>query len=468
MRLKFISILASWLMFALAGIFPCSAVNVIPYPQSVEMTDVVFNKKKIDKVKYVTDKEMPSEAYELCIKKSGVVIKVSDDKGRFYALQTLKQLAEAEVMYCGVIKDEPRFPWRGFMLDESRHFHGKEKVKMLLDMMARYKLNRFHWHLSDDQGWRIEIKAFPNLTTVGGIGCNTDANAPAKFYTQDEVREILAYAAERHIEVIPEIDMPGHTTAFTKVFPQLNGKNRTVNPGKEETYAVLKTIYGELAELFPGRYIHTGGDEVNKNGWNDLPEVKALMEKENLKSLGEVEEFFCRRLADIVTATGKNVVAWDDLIDCGTKPDGKVMLWWHTEHPEFLQQGADRGFDMVVCPDRPFYLDFVQDKNDKVGHLVGRFTNYMQQIYEFGIMDNPRVIGVQSNLWSERVVTPKRIDYMVFPRLLALAEKGWTWARNLDYQGFLKRLENEYKYMDAKGIYYYDFRNKNNHPEPER
>ena len=195
MRLKFMSILASWLMFALAGILPCSAVNVIPYPQSVEMTDVVFNKKKIDKVKYVTDNEMPSEAYELCIKKSGVVIKASDDKGRFYALQTLKQLAEAEVMYCGVIKDEPRFPWRGFMLDESRHFHGKEKVKMLLDMMARYKLNRFHWHLSDDQGWRIEIKAFPNLTTVGGIGCNTDANAPAKFYTQDEVREILAYAA---------------------------------------------------------------------------------------------------------------------------------------------------------------------------------------------------------------------------------------------------------------------------------
>ena len=268
--------------------------------------------------------------------------------------------------------------------------------------------------------------------------------------------------------MIPEIDMPGHTTAFTKVFPQLDGKNRTVNPGKEETYATLKTIYGELAELFPGRYIHTGGDEVNKNGWSELPEVKALMEKENLKSLGEVEEFFCRRLADIVTATGKNVVAWDDLIDCGTNPDGKVMLWWHTEHPEFLKEGADRGFNMVVCPDRPFYLDFVQDKDDKVGHLVGRFTNYMQQIYEFGIMDNPRVIGVQSNLWSERVVTPKRIDYMVFPRLLALAEKGWTWARNLDYQGFLKRLENEYKYMDAKGIYYYDFRNKNNHPEPER
>lgn len=469
MQLKFISLLTAWLLLTFVGITPCKAVNIIPYPQSAEMTDVVFNKAKINKIKYIKAKDIPAEAYELHIKKSGIVIKASDEAGRFYALQSLNQLAEEETMYCGVIKDEPRFKWRGFMLDEARHFFGKEQVKQVLDMMARYKLNRFHWHLSDDQAWRIEIKAFPELTTVGGIGSYSDSKAPAKYYTQDEIREILAYAAERHIEVIPEIDMPGHASAFNRVMPALKGNDRTVNPGKEETYATLKTIYSELAGLFPGRYIHIGGDEVNKNGWDNLPEVKALMEKEGLKSLNEVEEYFCRRLADIITSLGKNVVAWDDLIDSGTSPEGKVMLWWHTEHPEFLGQGADKGFDMVVCPDRPFYLDFVQDPDDKEGHLVWiKAVNYMKEIYEYKIEDNPKVIGVQSNLWSERVITNPRREYMIYPRILALAEKAWSLDSNIDYSAFLKRVEKEYKYLDSKDIFYYDFRNPERHPEPKR
>ena len=469
MQLKFISLLTAWLLLTFVVITPCKAVNIIPYPQSAEMTDVVFNKAKINKIKYVKAKDMPAEAYELHIKKSGIVIKAADDAGRFYALQSLNQLAEEETMYCGVIKDEPRFKWRGFMLDEARHFFGKEQVKQVLDMMARYKLNRFHWHLSDDQAWRIEIKAFPELTTVGGIGCYSDSKAPARFYTQDEIREILAYAAERHIEVIPEIDMPGHASAFNRVMPALKGNDRTVNPGKEETYSTLKAIYSELADLFPGRYIHIGGDEVNKNGWDKLPEVKVLMEKEGLKSLNEVEEYFCRRLADIITSLDKNVVAWDDLIDSGTSPEGKVMLWWHTEHPEFLGQGADKGFDMVVCPDRPFYLDFVQDPDDKEGHLVWiKAVNYMKEIYEYKIEDNPKVIGVQSNLWSERVITHPRREYMIYPRILALAEKAWSLDSNIDYSAFLKRVEKEYKYLDSKDIFYYDFRNPERHPEPKR
>ena len=469
MRLRIISTLMAWVVLALVGILPCAAVDIVPYPQSVKMTDAVFNKEKIDKVKYVTDKELPAEAYELQILKNGIVVKSSDDAGRFYALQTLNQLAEDEVMYCGVIRDVPRFQWRGFMLDEARHFFGKEQVMRVLDIMARYKLNRFHWHLSDNQGWRVEIKAFPQLTTVGGIGCNTDANATAKFYTQDEIREVIAYASERHIEVIPEIDMPGHASAFVRAMPHLDGKHQTVNPAKEETFAVLKTIYQELADLFPGRYLHIGGDEVIKAGWESLPEVQELVKKENYQSMSEVEEHFCRRLADIITETGKNVVAWDDLIDSGTSPDGKVMLWWHTDFPKFLTEGADKGFDMVVCPDMPFYLDFVQDSNDKVGHLVDRKCyNYMKQIYEYGILDNPRVIGVQSNLWTEKVVTTERMEYMIFPRLIALAEKGWTDSRNMDYSSFLKRMEKQYRHLDKLGVYYYDGRDTSRHPEPQR
>lgn len=469
MRLNFISLLTLWVLLTIVCVMPCKAVNIIPYPESVELTQEVFNKEKINKVKFIKDKKLSAEAYELQLKRNGLVVKSSSEVGRFYALQTLKQLGEQEVIYCGVIKDQPRFSWRGFMLDEARHFFGKDKVFKVLDMMARYKLNRFHWHLSDDQGWRVEIKAYPELTTKGGIGCHSDSKAPAKYYTQQDIREILAYAAERHIEVIPEIDMPGHASAFIRVMPHLNGKSNTVNPGKDETYATLKTIYTELAKLFPGRYIHIGGDEVSKRGWNDLSEVKSLMEKENLKSMNEVEEYFCRRLADIVTSTGKNVVAWDDLIDSGTSPEGKVMLWWHTDHPEFLMQGVDKGFDMVVCPDRPFYLDFVQDPAHKHGHLVWRgAVNYMKEIYEYKIADNPKIIGVQSNLWTERVITPTRVDFMLYPRIMALAEKAWSQSKNMDYSAFTKRVEKEYKYLDSIGAYYYDFRNPSHHPEPQK
>ena len=467
MKLK--SLLLAIILFVSIGIIPCAAANIIPYPQYVEMSDVVFNKAKLHKVKYVKDKKMSPEAYELQIKKNRIIIKSADTAGRFYAEQTLAQLAADEVMYCGVIKDEPRFKWRGLMLDESRHFFGKEQVLTLLDLMGRYKLNRFHWHLSDDQGWRVEIKAYPNLTKVGGIGCNTDRNAPAKFYTQDEIREILAYAAERHIMVIPEIDMPGHASAFVKVFPEFDGKHRTVNPANEKLYEVLGNIYKELADLFPGEYIHIGGDEVYKGGWHDLPCIKEFMEKEGLKSMEEIEEYFGRRLSDTIVANGKNVVAWDDLIDSGTSPEGKVMLWWRSEQPELLKKGIDNGFNMVVCPDGPFYLDYVQDIKDKVGHLVDRqWVNEMKEIYEYDILESPKVIGTQSNIWTEKVVTTDRLEYMIFPRLIALSEKAWTKNENMNYRNFLKRLENEYKYLDSINIYYYDFREDKRRKEPQK
>lgn len=467
MKLK--SLLASLMLVALMGIVPCKAVDIIPYPQSVEMTEVAFDKANLANVKYKKDKKMAPEAYELEIKKNGIVIKSSTDAGRFYAEQSLKQLADDAVMYCGVIKDDPRYPWRGLMLDESRHFFGKQEVFRILDLMARYKLNRFHWHLSDDQGWRVEIKAYPNLTTVGGIGCNTDRNAPAKFYTQDEIREIVAYAAERHITVIPEIDMPGHAMAFVKVFPEFDGKNHTVNPANEKLYEVLSTIYGELAELFPGNYLHIGGDEVSKRAWNELPGMKELMTKENLNNVNEVEKYFGRRLSDIIISKGKRVVAWDDLISSGTNPEGKTVMWWRSDQPKLLQEGADKGFDVIICPDGPFYLDYVQDIRDQVGHLVHRqWVNEMKEIYEYEMLEHPNVIGAQSNIWTEKVVTTERLEYMIFPRLIALAEKAWTRTENLNYDCFLKRLAREYTFLDTYSLYYYDFREGMRRVEPRR
>ena len=467
MRLKLISYTIALVLSFFANISLFAGVPVIPAPNSAEMTEKTFNKKNLDRIKYVKAKNLPAEAYELRIRKNRIVVRSSDDAGKFYALQTLKQLAEADVMHCGVIKDAPRYEWRGFMLDEARHFHGKEQVKEILDLMARYKLNRFHWHLSDDQGWRVEIKAYPELCSVGGIGCYSDANAPARFYTQDEIREIVAYAAERHIEVIPEIDMPGHATAFTKAFPQLAAGTRTVNPADENLYVVLETVIRELADLFPGRYIHIGGDEVSTRGWRELPEMAAFMEKNGIGSYDDTQKYFERRLSAIVTAAGKVPIVWDDAIDSGLNKDKAVIHWWRADHPESLEKALKAGYQTVISPWDPFYLDYIQDVKCKEGHLAWeQRANCLDEIYGYGVSDDQSVMGVQANLWTERVRTGERLGYMVFPRLIALAERAWTRQENLDYPDFLKRLENEFRYLDSINVYYYDFRDFDHHPEP--
>ena len=467
MKSVVIHVLASVALVLCSSLGVFASVPVIPAPVSAEMTETVFNKKNIDKVKFVKVKDMPAEAYELHIGAKKIIVKASDDAGRFYALQTLKQLAEADVMYCGVIKDEPRYEWRGFMLDEARHFFGKERVMEILDLMARYKLNRFHWHLSDDQGWRVEIKAYPELCTKGGIGCYSDKNAPAKYYTQDEVREIVAYAAERHIEVIPEIDMPGHATAFSNVFPELSAGHRTVNPADPQLYVVLETIMKELADLFPGRYIHIGGDEVSTRGWRELPEMKKFMEENNIDTYEHIQKYFEKRLSEIVSKTGKTVIAWDDVLSGEMDKDKTVIHWWRSDHQWALDKSLANGHKTIISPWQAFYLDYVQNPNCKEGHLVWKgAVNAMRTIYEYDVIDNPLVIGLQANLWTERVRTRERLDYMIFPRLIALAERAWTSDANLQYDDFLKRLENEYKYLDSIKVYYYDFRDFGRHPEP--
>ena len=443
------------------------AVNVIPIPQSVQMTDKIFNKDYLNNILYRQDLNLPSESYEIHIDKFLILIKYSDESGRFYAHKTLEQLAADDFMYCGVIKDAPRYQWRGLMLDEARHFFGKEKVKELLDLMSRYKLNRFHWHLSDNQGWRIEIKAYPELCTVGGIGCHSNRKAPAKYYTQEEIREIIEYAAERHIEIIPEIDMPGHARAFGKVFSHLYTGHSIVNPSKEELYVVLETIMKELADLFPGRYIHIGGDEVSTEGWQKSSEINSFMKKENIKSYGDIQKYFEQRYSEIVRNTGKIVIAWDEVIFDKLDPDNTIIQWWRGERPEDLKKALEMGYKAVICPWNAFYLDYVQDKRCKYGHLVSlRLYNTLKKLYEYKFPDNSGVLGVQANLWTEYISTENRFDYTLFPRAIATAEKAWSSNENINYNDFLTRLYKEYTYLDTLGIYYYDIRNHYAHPEP--
>lgn len=441
-------ILSLWACTCLPAQVPVS-VPVIPAPQEAHMTDKSFNKKYLDRIQYDRDLTLPAEAYVLEIKKNRIVVRSSDEAGRFYAQQTLAQLSSADVMYCGEIKDAPRYEWRGFMLDEARHFFGKEQVKEILDLMARYKLNRFHWHLSDDQGWRVEIKAYPELTKIGAVGDYTDANAEAKYYTQDDIREIVAYAAERHIEVIPEIDMPGHASAFNRTFPDLAFGSRTVNPENEKLYEVLNQIIKELADIFPGRYLHIGGDEVSGEGWK------------------ERQKGFELRHSAAVRAAGKTPIVWDDAIDSDLDPETTIIHWWRADHPESLQKSLENNYQTIISPWDPFYLDYIQDARCKEGHLAWKqYVNGLDEIYNYPLSADEHIIGVQANLWTERVVTSDRLDYMVFPRLIALAEKAWS--SSLDYNDFLQRLETEFKYLDSHGVYYYDPKSFSHHPEPVR
>jgi hexosaminidase len=376
------------------------------------------------------------------------------------------------------IEDAPRFGWRGFMLDESRQFFGRQKVKELLDYMAMYKLNRFHWHLTDTPGWRIEIKKYPKLTTIGAIGNQTDKDAPAAYYTQEDIKEIVDYAAQRFITVVPEIDMPGHAAAAARAYPEISGGGSvkhpdfTFNPGSEKTYQFLTDILTEVAALFPSEWIHYGGDEVHfaNKQWLDIPEVKELMAKENLKDLTEVEFYFNRRMAKVIEGLGRKTVAWDEVVNAGLDKDQSVVMWWRHNMPDALQAAFDKGFEVVLCPRIPCYFDFVQDDSHKVGRRWKGFAS-LDLTYKFpaGLKINEQqVAGMQANLWSEKVATSERFDFMTWPRLQALSEAAWTQEKSKDYDQFLTRLKVHLPYMKARGVYFFNPFDKTEHPEPAR
>ena len=263
--------------------------------------------------------------------------------------------------------------------------------------------------------------------------------------------------------------MPGHTVAFTKAFPELDAGYHTVNVANPKLYVVLETVIKELADLFPGRYIHIGGDEVSRKGWRSLPEMPEFMEKNDIASYDDIQTYFEVRFSEIIAKTGKIAIAWDDVINGDMNKDNTILQWWQSDRPENLAKSLEYGYKTIFCPWGTHYLDYVQDDRCKEGQLVERgCVNYMRGIYDYKYVDSPLVMGAQVNLWTERVVTDERFGYMVFPRLIALAENTWTEDANRDYEDFLDRLAKEYDYLDSIGVYYYDFRNFDAHPEPFR
>lgn len=495
-------------------------VNVIPYPQMVELSEGIctvsqfkrlsFDSSLKSEACYLADKlsvhgvnltmkedcrpaartillqvddSLPSEGYVLKVGNRGITVAGGSEAGVFYAIQTMLQQIDAGELRCGTIIDSPRYAWRGLMLDEARHFFGIERVKQIIDMMAYYKLNKFHWHLTDASGWRLEINSWPLLTTVGGIGSHSDPHSPAAFYTQAQIREIINYAAIRHIEVIPEIDMPGHASAATKAYPQFSGGGRsqdrdgfTFNVGKEETYSFLTDVLKEVKSLFPSEYLHIGGDEVSHGNseWKTDEHIQGLIQKHDLKDIQGAERYFMQRMIDTVKVLDRKVIAWDEIIEHDVDINNTVVMWWRHNKPDFLVKSLSDGFTTILCPRHPMYFDFKQHDTHKLGPKW-KVVNTSESIYSFpdstidplGLDDQQlkKIEGIQANIWTEYIHNDERFDYMVYPRICFFAESAWTNKENKDYDSFTERMENAYKLFDSMNIYYFDVRDPERRPE---
>lgn len=412
-----------------------------------------------------------AEGYTLRVQDKGVLVAGAGPEGVFNGIISLLQLAaQWPVTEKGVkvdgwqITDQPRYAWRGLLLDESRHFFGKEKVKELLDWMAYYKLNRFHWHLTDVPGWRLEIRKYPKLTTVGGTGNHSDSTAPARYYTQEDIREIVAYARERYIDIIPEIDMPGHARAANRAYPEFSGGGSkrfphfTFNPGKEATYQYLANILKETDTLFPSQMVHLGGDEVSFGNiaWDTDTGIQQLMQRQRLPDKKAVELYFLQRMADTLFRYNNKVLAWDEAAGASLPPGKTIICWWRQEHPEQLDLALKKGYSVVLCPRLPLYFDFVQDSAHKMGRKwKNREINTLESVYAFSPPQNRQVLGIQACLWSEVIASGSRLDYMLFPRICALAEVAWTNGKK-DFPQFSERVKAHIAQYKQQGIYYYD------------
>lgn len=445
------------------------------------------------------------EGYELTVTPNAVVIRAPTQAGLFYGMETLRQLLPPEIfssnvvaaadwpVRCVRIQDWPRFPWRGVMLDVSRHFYNKAEVEKILDEMALHKLNRFHWHLVDDQGWRIEIKKYPRLTQVGawrhesdfeppnrGINAKPDWTQPSAdkfgpdgryggFYTQDDIREVVAYAAARHILIIPEIEMPGHSSAALAAYPQyscfggpystdnyLNAHPGIYDPAKEGTFKFLDGVLSEVFKLFPGPYVHIGGDEVQKSSWRNSPDCQALMKREGLKNEEELQSYFIKRMEKYVNAHHKTLIGWSEILQGGLAKNAVVMDWIGGG-----REAASAGHDVVMTPTAYCYLDHYQATNHATEpRAIGGYLS-LHKVYSFDPVptnlppeDVSHVLGAQGNLWTEYVEALPHAEFMIFPRACALAEVTWSSKESHNWDDFVSRLQVDEERMDQWDVNY--------------
>jgi hexosaminidase len=450
----------------------------------------------------ITLREKPGmgpEAYTLDASATGVVITASGEAGAFYGLETLKQLLPPDIFRDAPmpkvqwtvpavhIEDAPRFTWRGAHLDVGRHFMPKEFVKKYIDLLARHKLNRFHWHLTEDQGWRIEIKKYPRLTEVGSCRNQTlvgayqsdpkkrvfDGKKHCGFFTQDDIREVVAYAAERMITVVPEIEMPGHSQAAVYAYPQLSSSPDTApNPGVLEIWGVspfiinptdanvafMQDVLTEVLDLFPSPWIHIGGDEAIKDQWKANPQIQARIKELGLKDEHELQSWFIRQMDTFLTRKGRRMIGWDEILEGGLAEGATVMSWRGTAGGI---AAAKANHDVVMTPGSHTYFDHYQSR-DRAGEpiAIGGFTP-IDSAYAFEPVpgeltaeQQKHILGAQAQLWTEYILDAKHVEYMAYPRLTALSEGLWSQKARKDFGNFMQRLPEHLKRLDAMDVNY--------------
>ena len=447
------------------------------------------------------------EGYTLAITYNQITISGKTSKGVFYGIQTLRQIissdTEVTTIPAVIIKDNPRFEYRGMHLDVARHFFPVDFVKKYIDLIAMHKMNTFHWHLTDDQGWRIEIKKYPKLTEVGAWrngtiighhpGTGNDETKYGGFYTQDEIKEVVTYAADNHVRVIPEIELPGHASAaiaaypFLSCFPneptkvtadmgskagkelQTTGTPKIVQEtwgifddvfcaGNEETFQFLEDVLAEVITLFSSEYIHIGGDECPKSNWKRCPSCQKRMKNNNLKDEHELQSYFIHRIEKFVNAKGKKIIGWDEILEGGLAPNATVMSWRGIKGGV---SAAKQQHDVIMTPWSSLYFDHYQHKDKENEPLaIGGLTT-VEDVYNFepipqelATEEQQFVLGAQANLWTEYIATTTQIEYMVLPRMTALSEVVWSKAASKDWKDFSVRLKSFSKIYDELGLNY--------------
>jgi hexosaminidase len=415
------------------------------------------------------DSRLGPEGYRLLVNSSGIGISANTDAGLFYGAQTLLQLATrdgvrpAAIPFVEIV-DWPEYRWRGIHLDVSRHFFPKAVVEQFIDVAARFKLNTFHWHLTDDQGWRLEVPAYPNLTAIGGCRAatqiggfgsrETDGVRTCAWYTEDDVREVVAFAKRRHVTVVPEIEGPGHSVEAMAAYSTLACKAGSYEPlvywgstkyslcPSDATFAFYDVVFRELSELFPGPYVHIGGDEVPYWSWRSDPTVDALMRRRGLESYPEVEAYFTRRVQAIAKKYHRRIVGWNEIESSGVSSDAVVMAWTDREAGP---AAARRGYDVVMVPGPPLYFDAYQSRSEGEPPAIGGLTT-LEDVYDYDPsagFDDPaarvHLLGAQGNLWTEYIPTREQLWYMAYPRALALSEVCWSPRSRMSWPGFVHR-----------------------------
>ncbi len=429
------------------------------------------------------DGGVDKEHYELEVTADRVVLRAPTAEGLFRGVQTLRQLlpwrpeAEADAppeKECFIpavrIQDEPRYPWRGMHLDVCRHFMPVEFIKRYIDLLALHKFNTFHWHLTEDQGWRIEIKKYPKLTQVGAWRSEGDERYGG-FYTQDEIRDIVAYAAERYINIVPEIEMPGHSLAALAAYPELSCTGGPFEvatkwgiyddvycAGNDKTFEFLKNVLDEVLALFPSETIHVGGDECPKTRWNVCPKCQQRKKQEGLADEEELQSYFMKRIARYLESKGRRLIGWDEILQGGLAPGATVMSWRGMSGGI---KAAQSGHDVVMTPTTYCYFDYRQsDKADEPGSEHGPVLT-LKTVYEFeptppelSPQDAKHVLGAQGNVWTEHMEDPQRVEYMTVPRMCALAEVTWSPRENRNWDDFLVRLKKHLSRLDTIHVHY--------------